>query len=134
MFKIENKNIYMNRGDTIHIKLENETDLFMPGDKVTFAITEKGNCNLCLYSLDTVVPTLGSDPRYIEITIPSSATSSPKFPIEKFRTGFNIYWYEIELSAGGEKTTLIGYDSDGPKLIYMYPEASQIPQHNGIDD
>jgi len=49
MFKIDSsKKIYMNRGDTLYIKLKNDTDIFSVGDIITFSIMKQGDCTTVL--------------------------------------------------------------------------------------
>lgn len=130
MFKIENNNIYMTRGETLKIKLESDTDIFFPTTTtITFSIMEKGKAS---ESIKTVSKTLGSectDAKSYTLVIDADVTSGTEF--EEFDNGIKSYWYEIKLSKTiGEESEvmiLVGYDSKGPKFLYMYPNAGPTP-------
>lgn len=113
MFKMDGKDMYLNRGDNIIIKLTNKKSNFKVGDYITFSIVKENDYT-----------TLYFQKRY-DITEESETFSIVLEPddtrfIDLFKTGSKTFWYEIELN-GAE--TLIGYDTDGGKKFVLYPEA-----------
>ena len=110
MYRIINKNVYVNRGDALTLHLVNRTGDFKAGDWLTLSICEENNLENTLLT------------KRIDISVTSAETKSL---CEAFKTGYKIFWYEIELN---DNTTLIGYDLDGPKLFVLYPEASKISE------
>lgn len=52
MYRIENKNIYVNRGDKITIFIVNNRDTFRIGDKITFYICEEGDYSTVILQKD----------------------------------------------------------------------------------
>lgn len=121
MFKIENKQIHITRGDIanigITVKNEDGTDYeFKKGDVVRFSVFRKKGCNYVELRKDTVVETAATE---IEINLTESDTKIGEIiskPVE--------YWYEVELNPDTNPQTVIGYDTDGAKTFTLYPEAS----------
>jgi hypothetical protein len=113
MYRIRNKNIYLNRGDKITIRLANNSDVFKIGDYLTFYICEEGNYSHVVLNKRFDIDT---ETDVIDIHLSAEETRLG----EALKTGSRTYWYEIELNGD---TTLVGYDSDGPKLFILYPEA-----------
>lgn len=113
MYRIENKNIYLNRGDRITIHLVNNTDNFHAGDYLKFYICEEGNYENVIFSKRFDID---KDIDVVDIELTSSETRLG----EPLRNGQRTYYYEIELNGN---TTLVGYDKMGSKLFVLYPEA-----------
>jgi hypothetical protein len=121
MFKIENKQIHITRGDiaNIGITVQNEdgTDYeFKKGDIVRFSVFRKRGCNYVELRKDTVVEAAGTE---VEINLTEADTKIGEIiskPVE--------YWYEVELNPDTNPQTVIGYDTDGAKTFTLYPEAS----------
>ena len=121
MFKIDNKQIHITRGDIanigITVKNEDGTDYeFKKGDIVRFSVFRKKGCNYVELRKDTVVETAGTE---VEINLTESDTKIGEIiskPVE--------YWYEVELNPDTNPQTVIGYDTDGAKTFTLYPEAS----------
>ena len=121
MFKIENKQIHITRGDigclNISAKNEDGTDYeFQVGDIVRFTVYKKKDCNSVQLMKDVAVETISTN---VEVNLTSDDT--------KIGDVINIptdYWYEVELNPETKPQTIIGYDVDGPKLFTLYPEAS----------
>lgn len=114
MFRVRNKNIYLNRGDAITLQLVNNEGKFEAGDTITFYICANGDYTDIIFDKDF---TVSETSNFAEIQLTSSETRIG----EPFKDGSVTYWYEIELNGD---TTLIGYDDEGPKKFVLYPEAS----------
>ena len=113
MYRIIDKNIYLNRGDAISIVVANNSDTFKANDYLKFYVCEQGNFSNVL--LSKTIPIVEES---AEVSI--SLTSEETRIGEPLKTGIRVYWYEIELNGD---TTLVGYDSNGPKLFTLWPEA-----------
>ena len=117
MYRIINKNVYVNRGDALTLHIVNRTGDFKTGDFLTLSICEAENLENTLL---TKRIDLAEASDVADIPITSAETKSL---CEPFKSGYKTFWYEIELN---DNTTLIGYDNAGPKLFILYPEASKI--------
>lgn len=114
MFKIENQNIYLNRGQAITIELKSEEENgFVSGDTVKFSILAKGNYSKLIFQK---VFTVEENSNTFSIPLSSQDTKIGDI----IKNGTVTYWYEIELN---NDSTLVGYDENGPKLFVLYPEA-----------
>ena len=113
MYRIKNKNIFLNRGDKITIHLVNNNDNFRIGDYIIFYLCENGSYEDVIFQkrvdIDKNIDT-------VDIHLTSDETRLG----EPLKSGSRVYWYEIELNGD---TTLVGYDEKGPKLFTIYPEA-----------
>lgn len=117
MYKIVDKNIYANRGDAISIVIANNSDVFKELDELTIRICKQGDYAQTLYQ-----DTIQVDEPTAEVTIHLSPSVTRSL-CEPFGNGVKIFWYEIELN---HDSTLVGYDSNGPKLFTLWPEAETI--------
>lgn len=123
MFKIENGNMLLNRGDSATIRIENTSSNFLPGDCIKFSIMEKNNCNSVIFQKRyDVIEQSETEPNVFEITL--APEDSKKF-CPSFKTGTKTFWYEIELESGDFINTLVGYDDQGAKEFIVFPEASE---------
>ena len=113
MYRIKNKNIYLNRGDQLTVNLVNKKDSFKIGDTLEFYVCAQGDYTNVVFQkhfdIDENTQTFGMDFTSEEMRIGNPIKGDPK-----------IYWYEIELNG---RLTLVGYDNNGPKLFVLYPEA-----------
>ena len=122
MFKIENKQIHLTRGDVacigVRAKNEDGSDYeFQIGDVVRFTIFKKKDCNCVELTKDVVVDEVGLE---VNIQLTSENTKIDGIiskPVE--------YWYEVVLNPDTNPQTIIGYDLEGAKIITLYPEASE---------
>ena len=115
MYRVINKNIYLNRGDAITIVLVNNSDTFKANDYIKFRVCEQGDL------LNVVLTkTVNIDAQHAGSEVKIELTSEDTRIGEPFKNGSRIYWYEIELNG---EITLVGYDNDGPKLFTIWPEA-----------
>ncbi len=113
MIKIDsNKNIEINRGDSITIKLTNSNGTFNVGDKLKLSIVEKKNYNNVVFQKEYTVQESATD-FYLNLTSEETRFCDVISKKQEF-------WYEIEYNGN---QTLIGYDSDGAKKFTVYPEA-----------
>lgn len=119
----DKKTIYTNRGDklefdfSIPITNDDNSDTesfykFAPGDKISFAIYKKGKLNKPALLIKNFTVTEECTKYKIEI-------SSDEMKIDKMYNMAVDYWYEITLN---NDTTVVGYDSDGAKIIWLWPE------------
>ena len=122
MFKIDNKQIHLTRGDIACIgvgaKNEDGTDYeFQVGDVVRFSVYKKKDCNCVVLSKDITVEAAGTE---LDICLTEADTK-----IEGIISKPVDYWYEVVLNPETKPQTIIGYDLDGAKLFTLYPEASE---------
>ena len=123
MFKIENKQIHLTRGDIANIGItvanEDGTEYeFKKGDVVRFSVFKKKDCNCILLNKDVTVDAATTE---VDINLTESDTKLEGIiskPIE--------YWYEVVLNPETNPQTIIGYDLDGAKVLTLYPEASDV--------
>lgn len=113
MYKIKNKNIYLNRGDRTIISVVNNSDTFKVGDYLIFYICKKGDYSNVVFSKQINVL---EESYKVDIVLTSEETKLE----EPLKDGVREYYYEIELNG---EITLVGYGEDGPKLLILYPEA-----------
>lgn len=114
MFRVRNKNIYLNRGDAITLQLVNNEGKFEAGDKIKFYVCANGDYTKVLFEKEFTVEETSN---FAEIKLTSVETRIG----DAFKDGSITYWYEIELNGD---TTLIGYDDEGAKKFVLYPEAT----------
>lgn len=113
MYKVVDKNIYLNRGDAITIVLANNSDTFQLNDTIKIYICEQGDYSNVIFSKTFTVEEESNE-------VSLSLTSAETRIGEPIKSGSKVYWYEIELN---NHTTLVGYDNNGPKLFTLWPEA-----------
>jgi hypothetical protein len=120
MFKIDGTKILLTRGDkctiTLKLKNENEEHILNPNDVISFTVYNKKAFNeKPLISKEIII---NESTNNIDICLDSDDTKIGEItnkPID--------YWYEIQLN---HEQTIIGYDIDGPKILKLYPEGSDI--------
>lgn len=124
MFVINaDKSIYLTRGDVALIvisatKSDNESYIFQIGDVVRLRVMEKKNCDNVVFQKDVEVD---SESSTVDMNLDGSDTKLGDIidkPVD--------YWYEIELNPDTTPQTIIGYDSDGPKIFRLFPEGVDI--------
>lgn len=120
MFKIEDTNIQVTRGDAGVILLsaemgENSEDyVFNIGDIIRMKVfPKKDHSNIVLEKIINVTEQTTS----IEIILTKEDTKIGDLINKKVD-----YWYEIELNPDTNPQTIIGYDEDGAKIFSLYPE------------
>jgi hypothetical protein len=121
MFKIDNKQIHITRGDiaciSIGVKKEDNTDYeFQTGDVVRFSVFKKKDCNCVVLNKDVTVDAAATT---VDINLTEEDTK-----IEGIISKPVDYWYEVVLNPETSPQTVIGYDLDGAKVFTLYPEAS----------
>lgn len=121
MFKIENKEIHLTRGDIASIQVTAKNDdgtdyLFQVGDVVRFKVFKRRNCNSIEVQKDVEVK---EEALSVDINLESSDTK-----IGDVINKPTDYWYEIELNPETKPQTIIGYDENGEKILKLYPEGS----------
>lgn len=116
MFKIENDEIHLTRGDKCIIGLSIPDYTFKPEDYILFKIYRKKELNKESVLSKKVI--VDAETTEVEINLTSEETR-----IGELINKAEEYWYEIELN--GEQT-IIGYDENGPKKLLLYPEGADI--------
>lgn len=119
MFKIEDTDIHITRGDTGVISVfAEDTDghdyMYQPGDVVRFKVTNKKDTSTVVLLKEVVVKEVTT---CVDIVLESKETKIGELinkPVD--------YWYEIELNPDNNGQTILGYDEDGPKILTLYPE------------
>ena len=96
------------------ITLNNETP-FQVGDVFKFSIMKKGNCEEVLMQKTYTVE---EESTSYELVLLPEDTRIGNF----IKAGTAPYWYEIEYNG---ISTLVGYDTTGPKEFILYPEAAE---------
>ena len=114
MFKIENDEIHLTRGDKCIIGLSISGYTFEQGDYILFKIYRRKELNKEPVLVKKVA--VDNETTEIEIKLTSEETRIGE-PVNRAEE----YWYEIELN--GEQT-IIGYDENGPKKLLLYPEGA----------
>lgn len=115
MYKIIDKNIYLNRGDAITIIVANNSDTFKPMESLKFYVCEQNDATNVV-----LTKTVNITEETPEVSI--SLTSEETRLGEPLKNGSRVYWYEIEYNGD---TTLVGYDNKGPKLFTLWPEITE---------
>lgn len=122
MFKINprTKQIELTRGDKASIEIKipigKNYYLFREGDVITFGIYKSKNLHTTALLLKEVEVTEQTDTVTIDLTTEETKIGG--------KTSKKVdYWYEVQLN---REYTIIGYDSEGAKIITLYPEGSDI--------
>lgn len=113
MFMIKDNNIYMNRGDALHIYLKLRNKTFEPNDTITINIVKENDYSSVVF---TKTVTIEEESSTFNLSLTGSETKLGEVIKSEPRT----YWYEIQLN---NDTTLVGYDHNGPKKLILFPEA-----------
>ena len=113
MYRVINKNIYLNRGDAITIRIVNNSDTFKANDYVKLYVCEQGDLSNVVLTKTVNISAAASE---VDIALTSEETRIG----DPIKNASKVYWYEIELNGD---TTLVGYDNNGPKLFTLWPEA-----------
>ena len=111
MFRVRNKNIYLNRGDAITLCIVNNERQFYSGDVIKFSLCNQGDYTDVVFSKKFMI-TQTSNFAEIELSALETRIGDP------IKDGIRIYWYEIELN---NETVLVGYDDYGAKEFILYP-------------
>lgn len=120
MFTITtDKAIHLTRGDIAIIEVSAEMSnsepyVFKVGDIVRFKAFVKKQCDDIVLEKDVTVE---SETTTVSIILGRSDTK-----IGGIISKPTDYWYEIELNPDTTPQTIVGYDSDGPKLFRLFPE------------
>ena len=120
--------IHVTRGDILYFsvsaedKVQNERYTFQPGDIVRMSIYEKNNCANVFTQKDFLV---SSPTEEVEIFLGSADTKIGDV-IDKP----TAYWYEVVLNPGINEQTIIGNDTNGAKVIMLYPEGGNITKED----
>lgn len=109
--KVDNLSFYypISEGDEI----KNYT--FKVGDKITFIVKEKkGYTKEEIFRKDFIID---EETEYPQISLSSEETKWGDIKNKK-----TTYWYDIVLN---DEKTILGYDDEGAKKIYLYPEGGE---------
>ena len=116
----DDDSIYLTRGDVAVIDVRaNKSDgsefIFERGDVVRLKIFEKKRCDSVVLSKCV---TVGDD----ETSVVTINLSRHDTKIGEVIHKPKDYWYEIELNPDTYPQTIVGYDSNGPKIFRLFPE------------
>lgn len=122
MLRIIGDKIHLTRGDTaiIEIKAKNndgEDYVFQVGDVVRLNVFKCKDCGCVVLTKDVEVSKQGTS---VDISLTSEDTT-----IEELINKPKKYWYEVVLNPDTNEQTIIGYDPDGEKEFWLYPEAKE---------
>ena len=126
MFRIdEDKTIHITGGDMGYIAVtlstpEGNADRFLKGEVVRMKIYKRKDCD-CVELQKDVAITDDCEEAIIHLTGEDTKIGETINKPTK-------HWYEIELNPDNAelRQTIIGYDLDGEKVFYLYPEGSDI--------
>ncbi len=114
--KIENLSFYYPIYDKATETISNY--VFKVGDKVSFIVkAKKGYTKEEIFRKDF---TIEEETEYPVITLTGEDTKWGEMKNKK-----TTYWYDIVLN---DDTTIVGYDDEGAKKIYLYPEGDEIDE------
>ena len=120
MFTITaDKHVYLTRGDMVVIEVsacmnQSEPYIFKVGDVVRLRVFTKKQHDDIVLTKDVVVSE--------EVPIVNIQLDRHDTKIGGIINKPADYWYEIELNPETNPQTIVGYDSDGPKIFRLYPE------------
>ncbi len=126
MIKIdEDNNLHITRGDcssdgmnTIEISFDGYT--FKPEDKITFvAMLKKGFTKEEVLRKEFKLSEIGVQENVSQFDLTFTKEETKKFELKDKKTTF---WYTVVLN---DSITILGYDEDGAKKIYVYPGAEE---------
>lgn len=112
MFKIKNNEIELTRGDMAPIKLVINNYTFQAGDKVEFRAYDKKALDKNPIISKTVIVDEPTEEIIFDLT-------SEDTKVGEMINKALVCWYEVELN---DSITVIGYDSEGAKILTLYPE------------
>ena len=127
MFRIdEDKTIHLTRGDVAPIEVNAEEEsgsahVFQSGDIVRFKVFEKKDCENIVLQKDVTVT---GETTVVDVFLDGEDTKIGEV-INKPKD----YWYEVEKNPDTYPQTILGYDEDGPKVLRLYPEGSDVNEH-----
>lgn len=113
--------IYLTRGDIASLevsakKSENEDYIFKMGDVVRLNVFEKKQCDNIVLQKEVLVVE--------ETTVVTIMLNSTDTKIGETINKPKDYWYEVELNPDTTPQTIVGYDSNGPKIFRLFPEGA----------
>lgn len=119
----EDKSIYLTRGDIATIEVSaNEHDgtpyAFRVGDIVRLKVFKRKQHDVVVLEKDVTVT---EESITVDIHLERIDTRIGEVinkPVD--------YWYEVELNPDTAPQTIVGYDSDGPKIFRLFPEGGTI--------
>ena len=124
MFTInDDLSIHITRGDVGVIEIsadnsKNELFVFKPGDVVRLRVYPKKQHENVMFQKDVIVET---ETETVDINLEKNDTK-----LGGIINKPTVYWYEVELNPDTIPQTLIGYDTNGPKLFTLYPEGGDM--------
>lgn len=115
------QSIFLTRGDIAVLEIgakaaNGEPYEFQVGDIVCLKVTNRKRCDQVVIQKSVTVTE-------------ASATVGIYLDSDDTRFGEVIhkptdYWYEVELNPDTAPQTIIGYDSEGPKIFRLFPEGA----------
>ena len=125
MFQISDDNsIGVTRGDICFFRVEaleeGQPYRFRPGDVLRIKVYERKNAASVVLQKDFPVE---KDGLFVSVFLEGADTR-----IGAVISRAVTYWYELELNPDTAPQTIVGFDSEGPKLFVLYPEGADIPE------
>lgn len=122
MFKIEGNKIHLTRGDIALIEIKAKNDdgseyAFKKDDVVRLNVFKAKDCGCVVLTKDVKVT---EEKTSVDIPLTSKETT-----IEELINKPKKYWYEVVLNPDTNEQTIIGYDIQGEKEFWLYPEAKE---------
>ena len=126
MFRIdEDKTIHITRGDMGYITVtlstpDGNADRFLKGEVVRLKVYKRKDCMYVELQKDVEVT---EDCYEVNIHLTGEDTTIGEVINKPIK-----HWYEIELNPEVPelRQTIVGYDLDGEKVFYLYPEGSDV--------
>lgn len=120
----KDNSIFLTRGDVAVIEIstvdsKEQPYIFKTGDMIRFRIGEKNQFDMVVIQKDVIVK---EEATSIDITLTKDDTKIGGLinrPVD--------YWYKIELNPDTDPQTIIGYDTDGPKVFAGFSACSIFP-------
>lgn len=116
----KNKKLYDNDYEESNLKLSTLTIQlyeFQENDVVRLNVFKYKDCGCIVLSKEVEAE---SGTNSVDISLTSEETT-----IEELINKPKKYWYEIVLNPDTNEQTIIGYDTDGEKQFWLYPEAKE---------
>ena len=124
---LEEDTIHLTRGDKLEfsfyypiLNIDDDTIsnyVFQKGDKVTFVVKQKKGYADIEKEVFRKTFIISEETPYPLITLSGEETKWGEVKNKK-----TVYWYDIVLN---DEITILGFDENGAKKIYLYPESRE---------
>ena len=123
MFEIDSeKTIHVTRGEVVFFTVSAYTGdnrhKFQPGDVLRIKVMQRKNAENVAFHKDFLI--------HEEVEMYNILLTEADTKIGETISKPTDYWYEVELNPYTNPQTIIGYDTDGPKIFRLYPEGRDL--------